>query len=118
MRGVLRPGYSHVSDSVSELLSLGAPDKAGLVAIQVIYALFHVLLGLGIVGVVRDGVGGPLGAVGAWTVVAIAAIGTAVFPHDAERMSTTNPGRIHKALVFGVLIPASIRSTLLVGPWS
>ena len=119
--GALRPGYSHVSNSVSELLSPGAPNRPGLIVIQVVYASLHVLFGLGLAGIVRGSAAGSLiGAVGAWTivVVGIATIGTAVFPQDAEGTPATKPGRIHKALVFGVLIPASVLSTLLLGLWS
>ncbi len=119
--GALRPGYSHISDSVSELLSPGAPHKMGLSVIQVVYAVLHILFGLGVFDVVRGSTNGAeLGIVGAWTIVAIgvATIGTAIFPQDAEGTPATPPGRIHKILVFGVLIPASILSTLLLGLWS
>ena len=118
--GALRKGYSHIAHSVSELLSPGAPYRKGLAAIQVIYALLHVLFGLAVVAVVRQGAGGASGVIGAWTIVAIgiATIGTAVFPQDAEGAPATRAGRIHKTLVFGVLVPASILSTLLLGVWS
>lgn len=119
--GALRPGYRHISNSVSELLSPGAPNKTGLSVIQVAYAVLHILLGLGVLGVVLGSANGViLGVVGAWTIVAIgvATIGTAIFPQDAEDTSATTPGRIHKALVFGFLIPTSILSTLLLGLWS
>jgi hypothetical protein len=119
--GALRPGYSHVSDSVSELLSPGAPNKRLLAVIQVVYALLHVLFGFGIVGVVGERAqGGTSGLIGAWAIVAIgvATIGTAVFPQDAEGAPTTTPGQIHKALVFGILVPGSILSTASLGLWS
>lgn len=119
--GALRPGYSHISDSVSELLAPGALNKPALGLIQVAYALLHVLFGLGVFEVVRGSASGTLsGTIGAWTIVAIgvATIGTATFPQDAEGTPATRPGQIHKILVFGVIIPASILSTLLIGLWS
>ena len=119
--GALRPAYSHVSNSVSELLSPGAPNKALLAVIQGIYALLHVAFGVGVFGAVRGGAGGVLlGTIGAGTIVAIgvATIGTAICPQDAEGTPATTAGRIHKILVFGVLIPASILSTLLLGLWA
>lgn len=118
--GALRPGYSHVSNSVSELLSPGAPNKAGLVVIQVLYALLHVLFGLGVLEEVRHNDGAVIGAIGAWTIVAIgfATVGTAIFPQDDESTPATRAGQIHKALVFGILVPAAIASTLLLGLWS
>lgn len=119
--GALRTGYSHISNSVSELLSPGAPNKARLSLIQVAYALFHILFGMGVLEVVRESANRALsGYVGAWTIIAlgVATIGTAIFPQDADGTSATWPGRIHKILVFGVLVPASILSTLLIGLWS
>ena len=35
--GALRPGYSHIINSVSELLSPGAPNKGVLMTIQIVY---------------------------------------------------------------------------------
>ena len=118
--GALRPGYSHVSNSVSKLLSPGAPNKPGLVVIQMIYAVLHVLFGLGLLEVVRHNGGAVIGVIGAWTIVAIgiATIGTAIFPQDEDGTKATTAGQIHKALVFGVLVPAAIASTLLIGLWS
>lgn len=118
--GAMRTDYSHVSNSVSELLSPGAPHRKGLAVIQATYALLHVLFGLGVWDAVRDDTGNLLGDSGAWTIAAIgiATIGTAIFPQDAEGTPLTREGQIHKTLVFGVLVPASIVSTLLVGLWS
>ena len=119
--GALRPGYSHVSNSVSELLSPGAPNKPALVIIQATYALLHTLFGLGVLEVARNSANGTLlGCAGAWTIVAIgvATIGTAIFPQDAEETPATRTGQIHKTLVFAVLIPASVVSVLLIGLWS
>ena len=119
--GALRPGYSHISDSVSELLSPGAPNKRLLALIQIVYALLHVLFGLGVVSVVSDLPGGrTFGLIGAWAIVAIgvATVGTAIFPQDAEGTPATTLGQIHKVLVFGVLVPGSIVSTVFLGLWS
>ncbi|UCD99421.1 MAG: hypothetical protein JSV42_01460, partial [Chloroflexota bacterium] len=44
--GALRPGYSHVKNSVSELLSPGAPNRPLLLSIQIVYALLHILFGI------------------------------------------------------------------------
>ena len=116
--GALRPGYNHVSNSVSELLSPGATHKPALATLQVVYALLHAAFGLGVLAASRQGP--SIGAVGAWTIfaVGVATLGTAVFPQDAESTPATRPGQIHKALVFGILVPASVLSTLLLGLWS
>lgn len=46
--GALRPGYSHISDSVSELLSPGAPNKSLLDVVNGIFALLYTLFGIGV----------------------------------------------------------------------
>ena len=119
--GALRTGYSHISDSVSELLSPGSPNRPVLSIILVAYALLHILFGLGVLEVVRGITSSAtLGYIGAWSIIAvgITTIGTAIFPQDAEGTPRTKPGQIHIILVFGVLIPASILSTLFIGLWS
>jgi hypothetical protein len=118
--GALRPGYNHISDSVSELLTPGTPKKSLLVVIQISYALLHVLFGVGVFHFVRNSVDNALiGRIGAWMIIALGlvTIGTAIFPQDATGAPATVPGQIHKILVFGGLIPLSILSTLLIGLW-
>jgi hypothetical protein len=118
--GALRPGYHHISDSVSELLSPGAPNRLMLTVIQTIYALLHIPFGIGVFQFVRGSAANAnLGRIGAWMIVAlgVATIGTAIFPQDAEGTPATLPGQLHKILVFGALIPFSILSALLIGLW-
>jgi hypothetical protein len=118
--GALRPGYNHIVDSVSELLSPGAPNRPLLIIIDLLYGILHVLFGIGILNYFRS-VDNPavLGKIGAWMIIAvgIAIIGTAIFPQDAVGTPPTIEGKIHLALVFGVLLPFSILSALLIGIW-
>jgi len=118
--GAMRSGYSHVTHSVSELLTAGAPNKPILAIVQIIYALLHVAFGVGVWLTAKELSGSVLGSIGVWTIVAIgiATIGTVIFPQDAEGAPSTAAGSIHKSLVFGVLVPSSILSTLLIGLWS
>lgn len=118
--GALRPGYNHISDSVSELLTPGAPNKPLLVVIQIAYALLHVLFGIGVFRFVRNSADNALiGRIGAWMIIALGLVtfGTVIFPQDATGTPATVPGKVHKILVFGGLIPLSILSTLLIGLW-
>ena len=46
--GALRPGYSHLAESVSELLSPGAPNKALLDGINYLFASLIMLFGIGV----------------------------------------------------------------------
>jgi hypothetical protein len=111
--GALRPGYNHISDSVSELLSPGAPNKSLLSAIQIVYALLHVLFGIGVLQFVQASEHSALiGIIGAGLIVAVgvATVGTAIFPQDATGTPPTLPGQLHKILVFGALVPFSFLS--------
>jgi hypothetical protein len=118
--GALRPDYNHISNSVSELLSPGSPNKSLLMVIQIIYALLHVVFGYGVLRFIQVTASHPLiGQVGAWMIIALGlvTIGTVIFPQDAEGTPVSSAGQIHKILVFGGLIPFSILSTLLIGVW-
>ena len=48
-----RPGYSHISDTVSELFSPGSPNKILLDTLHTIYALLLTLFGIGVLQLVR-----------------------------------------------------------------
>jgi hypothetical protein len=118
--GALRPDYSHISNSVSELLSPGSPNRLLLVVIQTIYALLHIAFGYGVLRFVRGNADNALiGRAGAWFIIALglATLGTVIFPQDAEGAPVTLAGQVHKILVFGGLIPLSVLSTLFIGLW-
>ena len=51
--GAIRPGYSHISDTVSELFSPGAPNKLLLDTFHTIYALLLALFGIGVLQRIR-----------------------------------------------------------------
>lgn len=119
--GALRPGYSHIKNSVSELLSPGAPNRPLLLSIQIVYALLHILFGIGVLSFVKGSTNDLIiGRIGAWLIIAlgVVTIGTVIFPQDAEESQATKAGQVHKVLVFGGLIPLSILSTLLMGLWA
>jgi hypothetical protein len=118
--GALRPGYNHIVDSVSELLSPGAPNRILITIIDLVYGVLHILFGIGVLNHIRGTEHKALiGNIGAWMIigVGIAIIGTAIFPQDAMGAPATIQGKIHLALVFGVLLPFSILSALLIGIW-
>ena len=118
--GALRPGYNHISDSVSELLSPGAPNRSLITIIDLIYGLLHILFGIGVLQFIRGSEhNAQIGSIGAWMIIAVgvAIVGTAIFPQDAMGTPATIPGKIHLILVFGALLPFSFLSTLLLGIW-
>ncbi len=118
--GSLRPGYSHITNSVSELLSPGAPNKSLLDILNVTFALLYTLFGIGVfqfvMGSEQSAVVGRIGG-GMIIAVGIASIGSAIFPQDASGTPPTLPGILHLIFVFGVQIPGAILSTLLIGIW-
>jgi len=82
----LRPGYSQITHSVSELLSPGSPNKKLLDIINLTPAVLYTLFGI---GVFRFGIASEqnalVGRIGAGLIIAvgIASIGSAIFPQDA-----------------------------------
>ena len=119
--GALRPGYNHISDSVSELLSPGAPNRSLITIIDLIYGLLHIVFGIGVLQFIRDGeYNTTIANIGAWFIIGagVAIVGTAIFPQDAMGTPATIPGKIHLILVFGALLPFSFLSTLLIGIWT
>ena len=104
--GALRPGYSHILNSVSELLSPGAPNRRLLMSIQILYAFLHILFGLGVLRFSREITNDQtIGRLGVWFIVAlgITTFGTVIFPQDAKESRVTLAGQLHKILVFGGL---------------
>jgi hypothetical protein len=118
--GALRTGYSHISESVSELLSPGAPNKSLLIIFQITHALLGSIFGIGILQFVRGSKhNSMIGRIGAGMIIAagLATIASAIFPQDASGTPSTFAGVLHGILIFGVLIPFTILSTLLIGIW-
>lgn len=119
--GALRPGYSHVADTVSELFSPGAPNKLLLDTLHTTSALLTAIFGVGVFQLVRESQHSePVGLVGAGIIITTGIVNVAtatIFPQDAWGSPPTFPGEMHKILA-GVLALLSILSTLLIGIWS
>jgi hypothetical protein len=119
--GALRPGYSQIAHSVSELLAPGSPNKSLLDIINLSFALLYLLFGIGIFRFVLGSEHNALiGRIGAGLIIAvgIASIGSAIFPQDTTGTPATLPGILHIIFVFAVQIPGAILSTLLIGIWT
>jgi hypothetical protein len=105
---------------VSELLSPGAPNKKLLDIINLTFALFITLFGVGVFRFVMGHEQSTLvGRIGAGLIIAlgVASIGSAIFPQDATGTTRTLPGTLHIIFVFGFQIPGALLSTLLIGIW-
>jgi hypothetical membrane protein len=118
--GANRPGYSHLSDTVSELLSPGSPNKLLLDCLLTIFALLLVCFGFGILQFVRRSrLSSRIGSLGASFYIAMGVVSLAtatIFPQDARGSAPTFQGQMHIYLsgVVGIL---SILFMLLIGLW-
>ena len=119
--GAMRSGYSHRSDTVSELFSPGSPNKSVLDILHTIFALLLVLFGIGVLRFVR-GVkgGGKAGIAGAWLLIGmglLSVLTATVFPQDAWGSPPTFPGQMHQN-VSGPLSLLTLLAMLLIGIWA
>jgi hypothetical protein len=118
--GALRPAYSHIADTVSELFSPGSPNKPLLDTLHTTTALLGVFFGVGVFKLVRENQSSELiGLIGVGMIITMGLVNLAtatIFPQDAWGSTPTFPGEMHMILA-GVLALLSILSTLLIGIW-
>jgi hypothetical protein len=118
--GALRPGYSHVSDTISELFSPGSPNKLPLDILHTTTAVLTTFFGVGVLNFIRLSEDSSLaGIVGAGMIIMIGLVNIStatLFPQDAWNTTPTFQGEMHKILA-GVLALLSILSTFLIGVW-
>jgi len=116
----LRPGYSHISDTVSELFSPGSPNKPLLDTLHTTFALLLTLFGFGVLQFVRrSGQSTLTGIIGAslYLTAGVLSIATAtIFPQDPWGSPPTFAGQMHINLT-GVAGLLSMLSILLLGLW-
>ena len=118
--GVMRPGYSHIADTVSELLSPGSPNRLLLSILFTTYALLMALFGVGMLLFVRKSAQSTqIGSVGASMFIAAGLVNVAiatVFPQDPWGSPWTFAGEMHMILS-GVIGLLQILSISLFGIW-
>jgi hypothetical membrane protein len=118
--GALRPGYSHIRDTMSELFSPGSPNKALLDAFHTIFALLLISFGIGLLlFVLRSRRKMLLGSLGAASYIAMGGVSVltaTTFHQDPWGTPATFAGRMHINLS-GVVGLLSIASFLLLGFW-
>lgn len=118
--GALRPGYSHISDTISELFSPGSPNKPLLDAFHTVFALLLIAFGIGLLlFVLRRGQRLLLGSLGAALYIAMGGVSVltaTTFPQDPWGTPPTFQGQMHINLT-GVVGLLSIASILLLGFW-
>lgn len=120
--GILRPGYSHISQAVSELIATGAPNKILLDPLFAIYNLLTTAFGIGLflrLSAEDQNCGKVVGALGALflTVVGITGFMIVFFPADpGEFPPATLTGAMHIVLA-GLASLGSMLTILLIGFW-
>ena len=121
--GLLRPGYNHLSNSVSDLLVSGAPNKMYIVGPFTLYPIFLCIFGFGLFSILKSQpfplssktglagfilIGVTIGLLGILTMT--------IFPQDPMGAPMTIPGLMHLILVtlqaFGAMA-----AVLLIGLW-
>ena len=118
--GILRPGYSHISQFVSDLIASGAPNKSLLDPLFLIYNLLTGGFAVGLFFYVNAQAGPKpnLGTFGALALLLEAIFGflTVFFPEGPHGAPITSTGTMHIVLA-GLSSLATIVTILLVGLW-
>jgi len=121
--GLLRPGYSHLSNSVSDLLASGAPNKIYLMIPFTVYPILLSIFGFGIFALLKSKplpLSSPTGLIGFILIGAsmgvLGILTMTVFPQDPIGTPMTTPGLMHLILV-GIQAISAMAAILLIGFW-
>ena len=119
--GVKRPGYSHRSQFVSELIERGAANKSLLNPLFALYNLLTITFGIGLFTRVRAmsrNEGKVSGSLGALVLVAEGLFGflTVFFPQDPRHAPITSTGIVHIVLA-ALSSLTTMLSMVLTGFW-
>ena len=97
--GLLRPGYSHISMAISELVADGAPNRTLLSALFLLYNMLVSLFGVGLVLKANSQPRGRvLGFIGSLALIAVGAAGVLMefaFPQEPGGTAKTFAGMMH-----------------------
>lgn len=119
--GALRPGYSHISQFVSELIATGAPNKPVLDALFATYNILTVAFGCALL-LEANATGlttrRAFAIIGAVVLIIEGIIGLAIllFPQDPVGATATPTGTTHIVLA-GLSSLATILAILFVALW-
>lgn len=117
--GALWPGYDPVAQTVSELVARGAPHRAAMIGVFVVYNALLIGFGRGLQRRARTcGPGGAWGVRGGGRVVALGALGLALLalPKDPTGAARTAVGTAHLVLAGG-MAALSAAAALSCGLW-
>lgn len=121
--GLLRPGYNHLFNSVSDLLASGASNKKFLVPLFTIYPVLLSIFGFGIYSTLRSHpapLNSPTGLAGfiliGFGVGILGILTMTIFPQDQQGTPMTKPGLMHLILV-GIQAVSAMAAIILIGLW-
>lgn len=119
--GVITPGYSHISQYVSELIQTGAPNKIILNPLFALYNILVIFFGIGLLQYVRNvqeherKLAGTLGTI-TLIIEGLAGFLTLFFPQDPIGSQITTTGTMHIILA-SVSSLTTMLAMLLLGLW-
>ena len=121
--GLLRPGYNHLFNSVSDLLAPGASNKKFLVPLFTIFPVLLSIFGFGIYSSLRSypaPLNSPTGLAGfiliGFGVGILGILTMTIFPQDQQGTPMTKPGLMHLILV-GIQAVSAMAAIILIGLW-
>ncbi len=100
--GLIRPGYSHLSEAISELVADGAPNRSLLSSLFLIYNMLLSAFGLGVFLKAKEQSRGQIsGYIGSLALILVGVAGTSMelaFPQDPGGMPITFAGTMHMVM--------------------
>ena len=119
--GLIRPGYNHLVEAISELVADGAPNRTLLSSLFLVYNALATLFGIGLLfvanGQSRGQAVGIIGALALTILVGVPGILMELaFPQDPGGIPTTFAGTMHIAMA-GVASLGTMVAVLLIGFW-
>lgn len=118
--GLLRPGYSHISMAISELVANGAPNRALLSSLFLLYNALLSIFGIGLFLKANKQSGGRIsGFVGSLALVLVGVAGILMelaFAQEPGGTATTFTGIMHFVMA-GIASLGSMVALLGIGLW-
>ena len=117
--GILRPGYSHIAEAVSELVATGAPHKPLLSSLFLVYNILCGAFGVGVLQYAAQTGRKTSGKVGALSLIVLGSIGVLLelfFPQDPGGPAVTFAGTMHIILA-SIASLATMIAIIATGLW-
>jgi Protein of unknown function (DUF998) len=118
--GLLRPGYSHISMAISELVADGAPNRAMLSSLFLLYNALLTVFGIGLLlktnSPSRERVSGIIGSLALVLVGMAGILMELVFPQEPGGTARMFAGKMHFVMA-GIASLGTMVAILSLGLW-